>query len=99
MRSFFSFFRKGRVGEGSSPKGASEVLSFLQPDQLVPYGLPGIAIQGTFTDSECTVEGFRENPAFVDFMHEVIRTAGPTDLSMQEAAAEQKDGFLYVIDT
>ena len=98
MRSFHEFFRKRRLSESSVPEGFSEVLSFLPPRQVFPHGLPGIAVQGTFTDSQRTVEGFRVNPAFVDFMHEVISTVGPTDLSMQEAAAKQGNGWLYVID-
>ena len=68
MRRFFDFFSKGRVGERSLPSGDLKVLSFFPPDQLSPQGLPGIAIQGMFTDSQCTVEGFRVNSAFVEFM-------------------------------
>ena len=44
------------------------------------------------------MERFRVNHAFVEFMHDVIRTAGPTDPSLQEAAAEQGNGWVYIID-
>jgi hypothetical protein len=60
--------------------------------------LPGFAIQGTFTDQECSIAGFRVNPDFVEFMHDVIRTAGPADPTMQEAAAMQGNGWVYVVD-
>jgi hypothetical protein len=83
----------------SSPKRTEQVLSFLTPDQCErANGLPGVAIQGVFTDAECSVEGFRVNRAFVEFMHDVIRTTGPTDPSLQEAAAEQGNGWVYIID-
>jgi hypothetical protein len=45
-----------------------------------------------------SVEAFRQNPAFVDFMHEVIRTTGPNDPELREAAQEQRDGWVYIID-
>jgi hypothetical protein len=61
----------------SSPMHTVRVLSFLTPDQCT-NGLPGVAVQGEFTDPECSMEGFRVNHAFVEFMHDVIRTAGPT---------------------
>lgn len=96
---FFDFLRKGRVDEGDSPRDDDlRMLSFLPANYVFPHGLPVVAIQGTFTDLKCSVEGFRENPVFVDFMHEVIRTVGPTDSSMQKAAAEQENGWVYVID-
>jgi hypothetical protein len=60
--------------------------------------MPGVAVQGEFTDPECTLAGFRVNRAFVEFMHDVIRTRGPTDPSLQEAAAEQGNGWVYIID-
>src|SRR5215469_894046 len=84
--------------EISIPPDCSAVLSFLESRDVFPHGLPTVAIQGTFTDSKCSVEGFRVNPAFVDFMHEVIRTAGPSDPNLQAAAAEQGNGWVYIID-
>jgi hypothetical protein len=83
----------------SSPKRTEQVLSFLTPDQCErANGLPGVAVQGVFTDAECSVAGFRVNRAFVEFMHDVIRTTGPTDPSLQEAAAEQGNGWVYIMD-
>ncbi len=98
MRPFFEFLRKRRLRGSSLPSECLKVLSFLQPSQVFERGLPDIAIQGAFTDSECTVERFRVNPAFINFMHEVIKTVGPTDVAMQEAAAQQGNGWLFVID-
>jgi len=76
-----------------------QVLSFLKPEECAEHGgLPGVAIQGEFTDAERSVAGFRVNRAFVEFLHEVIRAAGPADPSMQEAAKQQGEGWLYIID-
>ncbi|MCC7126924.1 MAG: hypothetical protein IT178_18910 [Acidobacteria bacterium] len=60
-------------------------------------GLPAEAIAGAF-DGDGLVETFRQNPRFVEFMHAVIRTAGPTDPDLQLAAQAQHDGWIYVID-
>jgi hypothetical protein len=83
------------------PETASDtvrVLSILTPEQCAPQGVPGLAIQGAFTDADCTLAGFKPNLDFVNFMHQVIRTAGPLDPGIRQAAAEQENGFLYVID-
>jgi hypothetical protein len=75
------------------------VLSFLTPDECKKGGgLPGVAVQGIFTDPDCTVAGFRVNRVFVEFMHTVIRTVGPSDPSLLEADAQQGNGWLYIID-
>jgi len=35
---------------------------------------------------------------FIDFMHEVIRASAPLEAGLRQAAAEQKAGWVYVID-
>jgi|SRR5215472_385442 len=82
----------------SPPKDSIKVLSFLEPEEVWEYGLPSVAVQGTFSDPQCTPEGFKVNRAFIEFMHDVIGTVGPTDPSMQKEAARQENGYLYVID-
>ena len=83
----------------SSPKQTAKVLSFLTPDECKNGGgLPGVAVQGIFTDRDSTAAGFRVNRVFVEFMHTVIRTVGPNDPSLLEAAAQQGSGWLYIID-
>jgi hypothetical protein len=83
-------FKKRQRRSDPMPRNAMRVLSFLTPAQCGSLGLPGVAVQGTFTDEECSAGGFRPNPVFIEFMHEVIRTAGPTDADMQDAAAGQE---------
>jgi hypothetical protein len=56
-----------------------------------------VAVQGIFTDPDSTAAGFRVNRVFVEFMHTVIRTVGPSDPSLLEAAAQQGSGWLYII--
>jgi hypothetical protein len=92
------FFKKRQRRSEPMPGNAMRVLSFLTPAECGSLGLPGVAVQGTFTDEECSAGGFRPNPVFIEFMHEVIRRAGPTDADMQDAAAGQQNGWLYVID-
>jgi hypothetical protein len=41
---------------------------------------------------------FRANQAFIDFMHDVIRSVGPRDPELRAAAQAQGDGWVYVID-
>nr|XP_018900857.1 PREDICTED: uncharacterized protein LOC109032950 [Bemisia tabaci]XP_018900858.1 PREDICTED: uncharacterized protein LOC109032950 [Bemisia tabaci] len=90
------------------------VLSILTPEEAEACGgLPAEAIAGTLqsdpTPSASTpggkppsgsdaASGFKPNPVFSAFMHNVIRTHGPLDQSLQQAAENQKSGYLYVID-
>jgi len=83
----------------SSPKQTAKVLSFLTPDECKKGGgSPGVAVLGIFTDPDSTVAGFRVNRVVVEFMHTAIRTVGPSDPSLLEAAAQRGSGWLYIID-
>lgn len=74
---------------------SARVLSLLQPSEVASLGeLPAEAIAGTLSgDTE-----FSANPAFVTFVHEVIRRDGPMDPNLVAAAEAQMDGWVYVID-
>jgi len=75
------------------------VLSFLPPEDVQALSeLPGEAIFGFMAGEGFSVEHFRPNRVFIDFMHRVIRSVGPQDRSMQADAAQQRQGWLYVID-
>jgi len=43
-------------------------------------------------------DNFARNPAFVAFMHEVIRRHGPTIPSLLGAAKAQAHGWVYIVD-
>jgi hypothetical protein len=74
-------------------------LSVLMPQDVQSLGaLPGEAVCGFMSGNNDSVEHFRPNRVFIDLMHSVIRTAGPYDISMVSAAAQQQEGWLYVID-
>src|SRR5262245_16528422 len=76
-----------------------DVLGFVSPGEVgLIGGLPREAVVGSFAGEGRRPESFRPNPAFIDFMHEIIRTAGPSDPSLRAAAREQGDGWLYLID-
>jgi hypothetical protein len=39
-----------------------------------------------------------ENPVFTSFLHEFVATQATTNEELKEAAREQKEGFVYMID-
>ena len=82
----------------SPARTSQHILSILTTDEMQSLGgLPAEGIAGDF-GGDTSVGAFRTNPAFVRFMHEVIRTAGPDDSGLQAAAQEQADGWVYLID-
>jgi hypothetical protein len=87
------------AADGSGGQQGQRVLSILSPDEVAALGeLPGQAIAGILVGDAWSLEAFRPNRVFVDFMHEVLRTFGPDDPGLQRAAAEQGDGFVAILD-
>jgi hypothetical protein len=75
------------------------VLSILTPEEVkLLGGLPAEAIVGILQGEELTVEALRPNRVFVEFMHRVIRVAGPKDPELRAVAAEVGNGWVYIID-
>lgn len=86
-------------GSCMSEKDKLRALSFLPPEDAKVLGrLPNQAICGFMSGEGFSSDQFHPNCAFIDFMHQVIRESGPSDPSMQAAAAEQGTGWIYVID-
>ena len=78
---------------------AQRVLSILTPREVASLGgLPGEGVAGIMDGDVSSVEAFRPNQVFIDFMHQVIRTAGPKDSVLRAAAVQQKNGWVYIID-
>ena len=74
------------------------VLSLLTPDEVRSLGgLPADAIVGGFTDGP-DGEVFQANPALPRVLQDVVRSAGPQDAALCDAAARQGEGWVYVID-
>jgi hypothetical protein len=75
-----------------------QVMSILSPQEVEALGgLPPEAIAGVLLGAS-PLDGFRPNPGFTAFMHDVIRAAGPQDESLQAVALEQGDGYVFIID-
>jgi len=91
--------RPAPAGGGEATREGARVLSFLAPDQVARLGrLPPEGMVGRLSGDTLDEAGFQANPAFVEFLHEVIRTAGPDDPGLRAAAAAQGEGWVYVID-
>jgi hypothetical protein len=74
-------------------------MSILSPKEVqLLGGLPNEAIAGLMMGDSPTIETFRPNPLFIEFMHRVIRTAAPFDPDLRAAAREQGNGSVYIID-
>lgn len=76
------------------------VLSLLSADEAQRLnGLPVEAIAGAIAEGdELRPETFQVNPRFVQFMHEVLREAGPLDPRLQAEARSQGNGWVFIID-
>jgi hypothetical protein len=91
--------RQGREEVGF--ERPTRILSILEPEEIAALGIiPSKGMAGTFVaGSDTTAIGaFRPNVQFVEFLHEVIRTAGPTVPELIAMAANQTEGWVYVID-
>lgn len=76
-----------------------QVRSLLAPEEVAALGgMPPEAVAGTYPGESLALEDFRPNPVFIDFLHQVISTAGPHLPDMIAAARQQGEGWLYVID-
>src|SRR5262245_29225802 len=75
------------------------VLSLLTPEEVQSLGgLPGEAILGVYAGSTDSLETFRPNRTFIDFLHRVIADHGSCSAELAEGARQQRNGWLYVID-
>ena len=84
----------------SEKHGAYGVLSLLAPEEGLKQGLPQQAIVGTLPPNVKSLNrmDFKPNPAFVDFLHQVIRRYAPLSTELQNAARRKREGWLYIID-
>ena len=74
-------------------------LSFLVPEQVAGLGqLPDAAILGFLEEEAGGTERFVPNPAFTALLHDTLRRVLPGEADWQQGAAQQGEGWLYVID-
>jgi hypothetical protein len=101
------WFRRNKEEKIRPEEGFYRAISFLTPEDVMRMGgYPTEAIIGLFEDQPGTdlindiisVENFRPNPAFINFMHQVIGKYGPEDSGLREAARRQREGWIYIID-
>lgn len=83
-----------------SKRGPYSVLSVLTPEEGFQDGLPPEAIIGTLPANVTSVNpiDFKPNPAFANFMHNVIRRYAPLHKDLQDAAKRKGEGWIYIID-
>lgn len=67
------------------------------------YGLAERAILGVLLrriddGGEVVPENFRPNRPFVDFLHELLAAEAPKTNAARQQAAQQREGYLYLID-
>ena len=75
------------------------ILSLLSPADVEELGeLPNIGICGKLEGNSDRPEGFIENPAFSDFLHDVLKFKASTLESVRLSAERQQEGYLYIID-
>lgn len=87
----------------STPEGSKDYVTCLPHELIFEHGLPAEAIIGVLTQpveqtSSITPENFSRNRVFVEFLHEMIASTGPTLESLIEDAKRQGEGWLYIID-
>lgn len=91
--------RSPRQLKASKGSDDMQVTSPLSPEEVASLGrLPAEAVAGTYSGEDMSLGDFRPNQVFIDFMHQVIRSAGPRLPDFIAAARRQGDGWLYVID-
>ena len=90
-------FRRNKAANADQPK--ERVLSLLTPQEVHSLGgLPGEAILGVYAGPTDSLETFRPNRTFIDFLHRVIADEGSRSPELAEGARRQQNGWLYVID-
>jgi hypothetical protein len=81
---------------------AEYVVSLLSPDTFKALGhLPVRAILGGYDgspDGPIEPASFTQNDAFIDLLHSIIQTCAPTATGFQDAARQQGEGWVYVLD-
>jgi hypothetical protein len=76
------------------------LLTLLHPRDFHAHGIPAEAVVGRLADPERGIcsDNFSRNARFVEFLHEVIATAGPQDPILCQQAALIRDGDLALVD-
>ena len=89
--------------EVQTDNGPAVYVTLSDPDTTFKRGLISEEIVGQLlspvnSGTPISPDNFGRNPAFVDFLHEVIKKHGPNVPGLIEAAKKQGDGLVVVID-
>jgi hypothetical protein len=75
------------------------VLSMLSPSEVKSFGgLPGEAVLGVYAGPDESLDHFRPNRTFIDFLHRVLADLGARCPELAAAARAQGNGGQYQID-
>lgn len=81
---------------------AGYVVSLLSPDTFKALGhLPArTSLGGSDGSPDGPIEpaSFTQNDAFIDLLHSIIQTCTPTTTAFQDAARQEGEGWVYVLD-
>jgi len=96
-------FRKSPSRPRAEPgfERPARMLSILTSEEISALGIiPSKGMAGEFAagSDSTSIGAFRTNVRFVEFLHEVIRTTGPTVQDLIATAVNQQDGWVYVTD-
>ena len=91
------------VFRAHTPDGVKDYVSCLPREEVFARGLVPEAIIGVLRRSlepgeRVTPAVFAGNPAFEDFLHEVIARRGPQLPDLIAEARRQREGWVYIID-
>jgi hypothetical protein len=95
---FWSFRRETseKVPDSDTPRHEAKVLTFLAPKEVSSLcGLPNEGIPGYFVGDSASTEIFRSNPRFIEFMHQVIRTAARS-IRTSKLPHAKKETAMYI---
>jgi len=80
-----------------------DVVTLLPPEVFSKWGIANETIVGFYTKpvaegTHIDAATFRPNKAFVDLLHDVIKTNAPEVPEFQTAARRQHTGWVYILD-
>jgi hypothetical protein len=83
--------------EINKDEGFEKLVVVLNPNDRI--NIPSSAIVGRIERGENgRVEKFFENPDFLKILHRCVEINGPFSPTLQEEAAKQKNGIIFVVD-
>lgn len=91
------------VFRAHTPDGVKDYVTCLPSEQVFARGLAREAIIGVLRrplepGERITPAVFVRNPAFEDFLHEMVARRGPQVPGLKAEARRQREGWVYIVD-